>query len=310
MTVTRASERASRPGEPDRRHGVGGDSATAAELRGVSYTYPGAEAPALRDVTLGFSAGRHHAILGPNGAGKSTLLRLVLGLLQPASGAVYLEGRPVEARRRREVARRVGVVTQEPRSDFPLTVRSYVEMGRHPYLRPWQELRPEDSEAVRSALARVEMGDLAERLLSDLSGGELQRVRLARALAQEPRLMLLDEPTAHLDLGHEMRIFRLVNHLVEEAGMTTITVTHNLHLASRFASRLVLLVDGEIVARGAPREVLRAEPVERAFGWPVHVERRAGEGAFVVPLAEPRPDGHGTGPVSDGEVDPLVGEEP
>lgn len=266
----------------------------AAELRDASYSYPAAETPAVRGVSVAFASGLHHAILGPNGAGKSTLLRLVLGLLRPASGTAHLGGRPVDSRRRRDIARRVGVVTQEPRSDLPLTVRAYVEMGRHPYLHPWQELRAEDAEAVRAALTRVEVGDLADRLLSDVSGGELQRVRLARALAQEPRLLLLDEPTAHLDLGHEMRIFRLVNHLVEDGGMTVVTVTHNLHLASRFADRLVMMVGGQIVASGEPGEVLRAGPVERAFGWPVRVEGRGEEGAFVVPLEEPRGEEPGT----------------
>ena len=258
----------------------------AMEFRSVSFRYPGAEREAVTDVSLSFRPGCHHAVLGPNGAGKSTLLRLGLGLLEPSRGAIRLEGRPVGDWKRRAVARRVGMVTQEPPAPFPLTVRSFVEMGRNPYLRPWAGLESRDRDVVERSLERVDMAQLAGRRLTDLSGGELQRAKVARALAQEPRTLLLDEPTAHLDLGHEVRIFRLVERLVQEDGLTAITVTHNLNLASRFARRLVLLVDGRVVEEGTAREVIRPGPVERAYGWPVTIQDAGPEGRIVVPRTD------------------------
>lgn len=261
-------------------------SAPAMELRSVSYRYPEADRNALTDVSLSFRTGCHHAVLGPNGAGKSTLLRLGLGLLPSAEGTVRIEGRPVGEWSRRTVARRVGVVTQEPPAPFPLTVRSFVEMGRNPYLRPWAGLRPEDREVVGRTLERVELAGLADRRLTDFSGGELQRAKVARALAQEPRTLLLDEPTAHLDLGHEVRIFRLVDRLVREDGLTAVTVTHNLNLASRFAHRLVLLVEGRVVEEGTAAEVIRPGPVERAYGWPVTIQDAGPDGRVVVPRTD------------------------
>lgn len=253
------------------------------EFRDVSFHYRGADRNALTDVSLTFDEGRHHAVLGPNGAGKSTLLRLGLGLLNPARGRIRLAGRPSEEWDRRRVARRVGMVTQEPPAPFPLSVRSFVEMGRNPYLRPWAGLGTEDRAVVDRALERVDMSSLAERRLTDLSGGELQRAKVARALAQEPRTLLLDEPTAHLDLGHEVRIFRLIDRLVREDDLTAITVTHNLNLASRFAHRLVLLVEGRVVEEGTARQVIRPGPVERAFGWPVRIEDAGPDGRVVIP---------------------------
>lgn len=255
----------------------------AMEFRSVSHRYPDAPGNALADVSLSFRPGRHHAVLGPNGAGKSTLLRLGLGLLSPTEGTILLDGRPTAEWSRRTVARRVGMVTQEPPAPFPLSVRTFVEMGRNPYLRPWAGLRTEDREVVDRTLERVEMAALAERRLTDLSGGELQRAKVARALAQEPRTLLLDEPTAHLDLGHQVRIFRLVDRLVREDGLTAITVTHDLNLASRFAHRLILLVEGRVVEEGTADQVIRPGPVERAFGWPVSIQDAGTEGRVVVP---------------------------
>lgn len=253
------------------------------EFRDVSYRYPGTDRDAVDGVTLSFEEGVHHAVLGPNGAGKSTLVRLALALRRPTRGTVRLAGRPVEDWDRRRIARRVGVVSQEPPAPFPLTVRSFVEMGRNPYVRPWAGLGEEDRTVVERALERVDLSGLAGRGLTDLSGGELQRAKVARALAQEPRTLLLDEPTAHLDLGHRVRIFRLVDRLVREDGLTAVTVTHDLNLASRFAGRMVLLVEGRVVEEGTAEEVIRPGPVERAFGWPVRVEDAGPDGRVVIP---------------------------
>lgn len=259
------------------------DGTTTYELEGVRFAYPRAKKEAVSGITLSFPSGRHVCVVGPNGAGKSTLLRLMLGILAPRAGRLFLWGRELGRWGRRELARRVGVVSQDRPPDFPLTVREFVEMGRHPYLRPWKRLVEADREAVDRALGRTGLTELADREISTLSGGELQRAKLARALAQEPSLLLLDEPTVHLDLGHEIQFFELVNRLVEREGLSSITVTHNLHLASRYADHLVLLAAGGVVAAGPPADVLTPDHLGRLFGCPVTVVDMGDLGLQVVP---------------------------
>lgn len=258
------------------------------ELEGVSFRYPRAERAAVEAVSLRIPAGVHATLVGPNGAGKSTLLRLLLGIVRPDRGRVRFGGRAPEAWGRRELARRIGVVTQEPPPDIPLSVEEFVGMGRNPWLRPWEGMRPRDEAAVSRAMERADLAGLTRRPISAVSGGELQRAKLARALAQEPRVLVLDEPTAHLDLGHEMRIFELVRALVGDEGMTAVSVTHNLGLASRFGDRVAFLREGRLEAEGAAAEVFRADVVERAFGWPVRIVDLGELGRQVVPLAGER----------------------
>lgn len=254
------------------------------ELKGVTFTYEGAQEPAVRNVTLALPPGRHTVIVGPNGAGKSTLLRVLLGILPPAAGEARIEGRPSREWPRRELAQRVGVVAQEEPAFFPLDVSEYAAMGRHPHLRPWSGLSANDRRTVREALERTGLSGLAGREISRLSAGEMQRARLARALAQTPRHLVLDEPTVHLDLGHEVEFFELVAELVREGEVDALTITHNLGLASRYADHLVLLVDGQVLAEGSPAEVLTPPRVEAAFGWPVRVLDLGPFGLGVVPL--------------------------
>lgn len=251
-------------------------------LRDVWFSYPDAEAPALRDVNVAFEPGVHSAVVGPNGAGKSTLLRVMMGRLLPGQGEALFEDRVAADWSRREMARRVAVVGQEPAPDFPLTVREFVDLGRHPYLASWAPLTPRDHEVVESAMERASVSELADRDVGSLSAGELQRAKISRALAQEPRVFVLDEPTAHLDLGHEMQVFELLHELIVENGLTAISVTHNLNLAGRFATHLVLLAEGTAAASGPAPDVLTPERIEGAFGWPVRV--RADEsGLQVIP---------------------------
>lgn len=277
-----------RPGlrEPPAGAAPGADADGAVfELREVRARYPGADRDVLRSVSLEIAPGGHTAVLGPNGAGKSTLLRVMLGLLTPSAGEVRFGGRPVSGWKRRALARRVAVVTQERPPDFPLSVEEFVEMGRNPYLRPWEAARPVDRAAVERALDRVELGPLEGRGISTLSDGELQRAKVARALAQDPSVLLLDEPTAHLDMGHEVAVFDLLSDLVGKDRITAVSVTHNLHLASRYADQVLLLAGGRVTARGPARRVLRPEPLERAFGWPVRVVDLGDEGLQIVPLS-------------------------
>lgn len=257
--------------------------------RGVSFRYLESARPALDDVTLEVPAGACTAVLGPNGSGKSTLLRVLLGTLRPDAGEARLDGRPVAEWRREAIARQVGVVPQGEEAVFPMTVREMVAMGRYPHLGPWRREGDADRRAVERAMRRCDVLAFAARPISTLSGGERQRARVARALAQEPAALALDEPTAALDVAHEMAIFELLRDL-GRAGTTVLLVTHNLNLAARYAERLVLLDRGRIAAQGAPGEVLARETVERVYGWPVRIDRHPGPGPDtgapqVVPLS-------------------------
>lgn len=241
------------------------------DLRDVTFRYPKAARDALREVSMAVHGGELVALLGPNGSGKTTLVRIALGTYTPRAGRALILDRAAHSWPRRELARLVGVVTQHEDNLFPQRVRETVLLGRYARLATWHGERPEDHTAVGRALARCDAGHLAERWLWTLSGGEYQRVRIARALAQEPRLLVLDEPTASLDVRHEMELFELVRALVDHEGLATIIVTHDVNLAARFADRIVLLADGAVAAAGSPADVLRREVAERVFGWPLAV---------------------------------------
>lgn len=253
------------------------------EARDVTVRYPGAAAPALDGVSLRVGAGDVVAVVGPNGGGKTTLLRTLLGAVAPERGEAWLDGRPVRSWAAREVATRVGVVGQREETVFPLRVDEFVTLGRYSRLGPLGAPGPADVDAVRRALARCDVAGLAERRVDTLSGGEWQRVRVARALAQEPRALVLDEPTAALDVRHEMEVFELVAQLAAD-GLAVLLVTHHLNLAARYGARLLLLAGGRVVAHGTPGEVLRQETVGAVFGWPVAVTTWCDGSPQVVPL--------------------------
>ena len=251
----------------------------------LTIQYSGAARPALDDVTLRIPAGCLTAVLGPNGSGKSTLLRALLGVSAPSMGTATLGERDVSAWDRRELARAVGVVPQSETVAFPITVREMVAMGRFPHLGPLRAEGWRDREAVDKALESCDIGDLQNRQVTTLSGGELQRVRIARALAQEPQALALDEPTASLDLRHEMSILRLLRDWTD-GGMTVLLITHQLDLAARFADRMILLDRGHVAAEGTPSEVFSREVLERVYGWPVRVDEDPVTGSLrVVPLS-------------------------
>ncbi|MDX1675407.1 MAG: ABC transporter ATP-binding protein [Longimicrobiales bacterium] len=244
---------------------------------GLRYRYAGARHDAVHDVELAVPRGAFYAVIGPNGCGKTTLLRLLLGALDPDTGAIAYDDRPLSDWPRQELARRVGVVPQSEELVFPLSVRELVAMGRYPHLGPWRGEGAGDRSAVGAAMARCDVADLAGRAVNTLSGGERQRARLARALAQEPDTLVLDEPTASLDIAHEMGIFELLRSLAD-SGTTVLMVTHNLNMAARYADRLLLLDEGRPAAEGPAGEVFTAETLERVYGWPVAVTDHPGPG--------------------------------
>jgi iron complex transport system ATP-binding protein len=260
------------------------------DAEGLSYAYPRTAENALTDVDLAIPAGSFYAVIGPNGCGKTTLLRILLGALGPDRGAVRYDGRPVPEWRRRDLARRVGVVAQSETLVFPLSVRDLVGMGRYPHLGTWRNEGAADRAAVDRAMETCDVAHLASRPLGTLSGGEQQRARVARALAQEPDTLVLDEPTASLDVRHEMGIFELLRSLTA-GGVTVVMVTHNLNIAARYADRLLLLDRGHRAAEGPPDSVFTRENLERVYRWPLIVVRHAAAGPDaaapqVVPLRD------------------------
>lgn len=241
------------------------------EAEDLTVRYARQGEAALRNVSLCVPSGTLYAVIGPNGSGKSTLMRAILGAVPPASGSIRIGGRPLADWGRRELARAVGAVSQQEHVAFPITVRELVAMGRYPHLGPLATEGAADREAVNSALARCDAEILAHREVSTLSGGEFQRVRVARALAQEPDALILDEPTASLDIRHEMEILGLLRRSADQ-GMTILLITHHLDHAARFADRVLLLACGEVAAEGTPEEVFDARILEQVYGWPVRVE--------------------------------------
>lgn len=256
------------------------------ETRELAVRY-GAEGPwALEGISMAVPAGEIYAVLGPNGSGKSTLMKALLGTVPATRGEALVGGRSVALWPRRELARSVGAVSQSESTAFPLSVRKLVEMGRYPHLGPLSPMGPSDQRAVDDALRRCRVEDLADRAVDTLSGGEFQRVRIARALAQEPCALVLDEPTASLDIRHEMGILQLLRESARE-GVTVVLVTHHLNLAARFAHRALLLDGGRMAAQGPVREVFRPEVLEPVYQWPLSVGVDPVTGApTVTPLDE------------------------
>lgn len=260
------------------------------EARDLHFRYEPDAAPALDGVSLEVAAGSLYAVIGPNGSGKSTLLKLLLGALRPSAGEVRYSGRPVTDWSRRALARQIGVVPQGLELAFPFSVGELVAMGRYPHLGPLARAGPADRQAVVRAMERCDVAPLADRSIAKLSGGERQRALIARALAQQPSTLVLDEPTVSLDIRHEMAIFELLAELTAGDGVTIVLVTHNLNLAARYAQRLLLLDRGRAIAEGPPSRVLKRGLIERVYRWPVAVGAHPGPGRDagapqITPLA-------------------------
>ncbi len=240
------------------------------EATPLTVRYPGAPHPALAAVPFALAAGELAAVVGPNGSGKTTLLRALVKLAEVEQGRVTIEGRPLAAWLPRDLARRIAVVSQREEAVFPLRVRETVALGRYAHLGPVAAPGAGDDTAMTEAMRRADVLTMADRRTDTLSGGEWQRVRIARALAQEPRALLLDEPTASLDIRHEMEVLELARRLCGE-GLGVMLVTHHLNLAARYADRLLLLHRGAVAAQGRPADVLRAEVLSPVFQWPIAI---------------------------------------
>jgi iron complex transport system ATP-binding protein len=241
----------------------------------------------LRECSFAIGSGEIVAVVGPNGAGKSTLLRVLAGLLRPTTGAVALDDVDLATFSRAKLARRIAVVPQIFDTLFPFTVREVVALGRTARLGALGRASFDDAAAVERAIDELELAPLASRRIDRLSGGERQRAVLAMALAQETTVLLLDEPTVHLDPGHQLATLDLLRELAARRQLAVCAVLHDLNLASAFASRIVALADGRVVREGTPLEVLSSDLVRAVFGDGLEVVARDGHPAVLPRVAIP-----------------------
>ncbi len=239
-------------------------------IESLSYRYDPAQPIVVKEVSFTITTGTVTAILGPNGAGKSTLLNLLLGLQKPESGSIHLEDLPLKNYSRRELSQWMGLVPQSEYIPFEYSVLEFVLLGRAPYLGPLDLPREKDVTIARSSLEQVGISHLKNRPIPALSGGELQLVLIARALAQQPRILLLDEPTSHLDLANRNTILRILGQL-RASGVTVIFTTHDPEAASLIADHLVLMRAGQVVFTGNMESTFTTEKLTRTYGIPVEV---------------------------------------
>jgi len=251
------------------------------DLMTVSVDLGGREV--VREVSCSLESGGWLAVLGPNGAGKSTLLRAIAGLTEHR-GTVAIDGRDTASMRRREAATHIAVVAQKPTVPEGATVLDYAALGRTPHIRYFGSVGRHDRDVVAEVLEALDLSSVAHRPVHSLSGGEAQRVFVARALAQEPSLLLLDEPTTSLDVGRQQEVLELIESLRRDRGMTIVSALHDLSLAGQFADRLLLLHEGNQVAEGAPSEVLTEQVVREFFGASVRLVPIDGSGHVLVPV--------------------------
>jgi len=243
----------------------------AVHVEGLRHSY--GDAPVLDGLAFSVDQGAFFIIIGPNGSGKTTAMRVISGVVRPDGGKVEILGRSVRGYGRKGLARVVALVPQLATVYFPFTVMETVLMGRSPHLGMLGFEQARDFEIARETMAFTQVDHLSGRKIDQLSGGELQRVMIARAICQEPRVILLDEPTASLDLSHQVRIMDLMERLKEERGVTVVMVSHDVNLAAMYGDRLLLLKQGRAVMLGAPREVLTFELLEQAYGCTLVVDR-------------------------------------
>jgi iron complex transport system ATP-binding protein len=228
--------------------------------------------PVLRDVALHVARGEFVGLIGPNGSGKSTLLRVISGVLATTEGHVRVQGTSLREIGRRKLAKTMACLAQDFSLDLPFTAYEVVLMGRSPHLPRIGGETHRDFEIARQAMKLADVQHLAERPITEISGGERQRVLIAMCLAQEPEVLLLDEPTSHLDIGHQLSILDLITRLNRQTGVTVIAVFHDLNLAAEYCQRLLVLDRGRVAALGAPQDVLTTEMISQVYGTKVFIE--------------------------------------
>lgn len=271
-------------------------------LTQVSFRYT--QEWVLHEFSLEIGAGEIVGLIGQNGSGKTTLLKLMAGLLRPQSGMVALHGEDLATRSPAEIARQVAVVSQESQIIFPFTVAELVLMGRFAHQTGWGWDSPDDLRIARLAMQAMDVSHVSDRTFQELSGGERQRAMIARALAQQSKILLLDEPTAFLDISHQMEIYAVLKGLNRDEGVTVVLVSHDLNLASQFCDRLVLLHEGRAFRTGPPGHVLTTEHIRMVYGCEVLIDRHpvAGTPRVTLPKVGRKESSDGLYPTAGGRA--------
>ncbi len=225
----------------------------------------------LHDISIEVQPGDFYGVIGPNGSGKSTLLKTLTGILKPVAGRVRIYGRDIAHLCPREIARKIAAIPQEISILFPFTAEEIVAMGRHPHIRRFGGESERDLKVIERSMKDTETFSLAGRYMDELSGGERQRVIIARALCQEPEALLLDEPTSHLDINHQVEVFELLTELNRKRNLAVFVVSHDLNLCAEYCRELIIIKDGRIHRRGAPKEILTEETVREVYETEVSI---------------------------------------
>lgn len=227
----------------------------------------------LKEISFNIEKGKFVSIIGPNGSGKSTLLKTINQLYSPSQGNILIDGNNINRLKKKELARKIALVPQDTLIDYEFTVEDIVLMGRHPYKGRFQKENENDYKIVNEALKMTNTLHLKDRVITEISGGERQRVIIAKALAQKPSIILLDEPTSHLDINHQIEILNLLKRLNKETGTTIVIVIHDINLASRYSDEIIMLNEGEILGMGSPEKVITKNNIEFAYELKVEIEK-------------------------------------
>lgn len=240
------------------------------EVKNLEFGYR--ESLILKGLTFSVKKGEFVSIIGPNGSGKSTLLKILNNLYKPNDGNILINGKVIEDYKRKDLAKIMGFVPQDTIIDYEFTVEDIVMMGRNPYKGPFQKENREDYKIVDDVMNMTNIFKLKDRLITEISGGERQRVIIAKALAQNPSIILLDEPTSHLDINHQIDVLNLLKKLNSERGTTIILIIHDINLAARYSDDIILLNEGEIIESGNPEDVITAKNIEKAYNLNAAIE--------------------------------------
>jgi len=253
-------------------------------INGITFFYDSVKA--LDDITFEVNEGEVLGVIGPNGSGKTTLLRCINMVLKPKVGTVFIDGENILELDRKDIAKKIAVVPQNSTIRFPFTLFDIVLMGRTPHLGRLDRETPEDIEIAKKAMKITKTLHLADRLIDEVSGGERQRVIIARALTQEPKILLLDEPTLHLDINHQLEILELIKKLARKNKLIVILTSHDLNLASRYCDRLVLLNTGRIYSIGKPQNVLTRDNIKEVYNIEVEINyNKRTKSLNIIPVA-------------------------
>ncbi|MDH5762815.1 MAG: ABC transporter ATP-binding protein [Nitrospinota bacterium] len=248
--------------------------------QGLTFAYT--EEPVLRDVSLNIQAGEFTGVIGPNGSGKSTLLKLIGGILPVSPNTVFFKNHELGHYKKRDLAISIAWIPQEKQMAFSFKVIDIVLMGRHPYLSPLSFEGKNDYQIAADAMRQTQVLQFAQRNFNEISGGEKQRVMIASAISQNPEVMLLDEPTSALDIKYQMEILNILKQLNEQENKTIVLAMHDLHLASKFCKRLILLKEGSVFCEGSPEEVLKKEILEEVYEVKVKIFQDDADGSLLV----------------------------